>query len=167
MDSIYQTWFIFNTNSYLCPLWLMRIIMMIEFGLNVFVWQSFSLQRLSVSACVRLYCKVISISVCVSEYEKGRWCANVSISWKINFFAVFSVVSCVLWFWTWGSDRWLGTHWNLRSALLLHIQVFRAFSHQGSSEEPGWRSQRVFALSSVYLVSVLSVCAYPWLKFKG
>lgn len=50
------------------------------------------------------------------------------------------------------TDGW--TLWNLWSALLLHIQVSGAFSHQGTGEEPG---QHVFVLSSVYLVSVLSV----------
>lgn len=134
MDSIYQTWFISIPNSYSCPLWLMRIIMVIEFGLNVFVWQSsLSLHRLSVS--VSLYCKAIPLTVYGSECEKGRWRADVLRSRKINF-AAFSVVSCDLWFWTWGSDRWLGTHRNLWSALLLHTQVFRVFrdfSHHGSS----------------------------------
>ena len=49
------------------------------------------------------------------------------------------------------ADGW--TPWNLWSALLLHLQVFGAFSHQGTGKEPG---ERVFVLSSVYLVPALS-----------
>lgn len=45
-------------------------------------------------------------------------------------------------------------HGNLWSALVLHIQAFGAFSHHGIGEQP---VQRVFVLSSICLVSVLSV----------
>lgn len=70
---------------------------------------------------------------------------------EINSSPAVSVVSHVSWFWFWtrGADRRLVTPGNLRSAILLHVQVFASFSHQGTGEEPG---QRAFLLPSVYLL---------------
>lgn len=94
----------------------------------------------------------------------GRWCVHVrSImcgvclprrKWSPMLHFLWSRLFSWFWFWTRGSDRQLDTLGNLWSALLLHMQVFGAFSHHGIGEEPG---QHVFMLSIVYLVSVLSV----------
>lgn len=80
MDSIYQTWFIPNTNSYLPQLWLMRIIMMIKFGLNVFAWQpSLSPQRVSVSLSLCVSALQINLYVCMCGWRQNMELLSVSV----------------------------------------------------------------------------------------
>lgn len=145
----------------------MMIITVIQFCLNVFIRRpSLSSQRLPVSPCVAVHCQPIYVSACADEDKKNRGfitrsllrpCARCQYSVccvcamsEIHSSPAVSVASHVSWFWFWtrGADRRLVTPGNLRSAILLQVQVFASFSHQGTGEEPG---QRVFLLPNVYL----------------
>ncbi len=149
----------------------MRIIMVIKFSLNVFVWQpSLSSQRVSVSPSAAVRGKLIYVSVCVDEDKQGELFIFTVRGWCMHVCSVCAMCGvcllCCMWFHMFGGFGF-GPEAVTDSRTLLGIcghhfcctnKFFRTFSHRGIGEEPG---KHVFLLSRVYFLPEC-VCSHMY-----
>lgn len=161
----------------------MRLIMMIQFGLNVFAWQpSLSSQRVSVSPSVALHCKWICMSVCVGEDKKRGvrfycrkvvcacaqhhvWC--VFATKEMEPYAAFSVVSLVFLVLVLDPRQWPTTGHSREFVVSSFVTYASFWSFLTPWHWWGARTACVYVVHCLFGFCFECVCRYLWWKCKG